>query len=88
MLCMIRKEKELVLPPPPASLQIPAFLHSSPTPPDPPRGREGGGEGCLHSIILHASDSAPHAESTTFSRRFGVRAGDVERNTQHFKGTL
>ncbi len=57
-----------------------------PPPPDPPEGGRGGG--CLHSIKLHAADSAPHAESTTFSRKFGVRAGDTERNTQYFKGTL
>jgi hypothetical protein len=55
-------------------------------PPDPPEGGKGGG--CLHSIKLHAADSAPRAKSTTFSRKFGVRAGDTERNTQCFKGTL
>jgi hypothetical protein len=75
MLCMIRKKRGLVLPPPSASLQILAFLHSSP-PPDPPEGGKGG-EGCLHSYHITSSDSAPHAESTTFSRKFGVRAGDV-----------
>jgi hypothetical protein len=75
MLCRIGKERGLVLPPPPpVSLQILAFLPPPQTPP-----REGrGGESCLHSIILHAADSAPHAESTTFSREFGVRAGDIE----------
>ncbi len=56
------------IPPPPQ------FLHSSPPP--TPRGREAGG-GCLHSILLLAADSAPHAESTTFSRKFGVRAEDI-----------
>jgi hypothetical protein len=85
MLCMIRKERGLVLPPPPSlppNSCIPAFL--------PPPPREGGGAGCLHSIMLHTADSAPHAESTTFSRKFGVRAGDIERNTKYlfFKGTF
>ncbi len=55
MLCIIGKERGLVLPP----------------------GGGKGGKSCLHSIILHAADSAPHAESTTFSRKFGVRVGDI-----------
>jgi hypothetical protein len=79
MLCVLRKERGLVLPPPPQSLpQIPAFLPPPPTPP-----REGGGGG-LFTFYHITSDSAPHAESTTFSREFGVRAGDIYRNTQYF----
>jgi hypothetical protein len=40
MLCIIGKERGLVLPPPPVSLQILAFL----PPPQPPEGGKGGGE--------------------------------------------
>jgi hypothetical protein len=83
MLVLVEEEKRKR--PTPTPSPPPQFLHSSP-PLTPPR--EGRGGGCLHSIKLHAADSAPHAESTTFSRKFGVRAGDTERNTQYFKGTL
>jgi hypothetical protein len=39
-------------------------------------GGKGGGVVYI-LIILHTTDSAPHAESTTYSRKFGVRAGDT-----------
>ncbi len=73
MLYGIGKKRGLFLPPPPQSpSNFLAFL----PPPHPPReGR--GGESCLHSIILHAADSAPHAESTNFSRELGVGVGDI-----------
>jgi hypothetical protein len=70
---MYVKEGKRTRPTPPPRLPPNSCI---PPPPDPPReGR--GGEGCLHSIILHAADSASHAESTTFSRKFGVRAGHI-----------
>ncbi len=71
MLIVVKERKRTR--PTPTSVLPPQFLHSSP-PPDPPEGGKGGGS-CLHSILLHAADSAPHAESTTYSRKFGVRAG-------------
>jgi hypothetical protein len=73
MLIVVKERKRTR--PTPTSVPPPQFLHSSP-PPDPPEGGKGGGS-CLHSILLHAADSAPHAESTTYSRKFGVRAGDT-----------
>ncbi len=79
MLMCVKKGKRTrpTSPPPPSSPPNSCI----PPPPDPPDGGKGG-EGCLHSIILHTADSVPHAESNTFSRKFGVRAGDIERNTQ------
>jgi hypothetical protein len=70
------KKRGLVLPPPPQSPT--KFLHSSLPPPTPPEGGKWG-RSCLHSIILHAADSAPHAENTHFSRQIGVRAGHIYR---------
>jgi hypothetical protein len=62
--------------PTPSPPSLPPSSRNPPPPLTPPReGR--GGESCLHSIKLQEADSAAHAEITTFSREFGVRAGDI-----------
>jgi hypothetical protein len=65
MLCIIGKERGLVLPPPSLS----KFLHSSPSPPDPPREGRGGGRAvyilsyCMQLTQPHMLRVPPFLES-------------------------
>ena len=71
MLVLVEEEKRKR--PTPTPSPPPHFLNSSPPPTPPREGR--GGRAVYILIILHTTDSAPHAESTTLSREFWGEGG-------------